>query len=331
MRDQGFPPKIVRAIVSAQISEAFADRRKAIEVQAADRPFWESTTPDSKTLAAQQELSREMTKLVRDVLGNDMDDVTRTSLRRQFGNVPDDKLERLRQIQEDYSQRQTDIALAARIGNTTILTDDYGQKMNALQKQRDAELAAVLSPEEFENYALRSSNTASQVRNNLQVFNPTEDEFRTVFQLQKAFDERFGNLYATPSQEEMRARSEAQQRLTQDIKAALGPERGADYERSMNYDYRRTSLLVQRLELPPETANQLWAIQQDLQERMRTTRATSLAERNAQMTALNAEATTRVTSVLGPRGFEAYKQNTSWMQSLRPATPPPATGPAIPR
>ena len=129
-------------------------------------------------------------------------------------------------------------------------------------------------------------------------------------------------MYTTPSQEEMRARSAAQGELNKQIEAALGSQRYADYQRSTDYSYRQATTLVARLELPPETADQLYAVRKDIEDRMRT--APILP---AQRAALGEEATAKVSALLGPRGFEAYKQNGGqWLQNLvpRPAPPRPA-------
>ena len=124
----------------------------------------------------------------------------------------------------------------------------------------------------------------------------------------------------------MRARTAAQKQLMDDIKAAVGDQRFADYQRATNSSYRQASQLVGRLELPPETANQVYALQQDLQQRAGTIRrsAGSAEAAMAELTALAAEAKAKVTAALGDRGFEAYKQNGGqWLQNLAPRPPPP--------
>ncbi len=330
LRAEGFPPEIVRAILAAQVGESFAARRKAIEQAQAEVPFWKNPIRDPKLQAAFRDLGREQDKILKDLLGHDArnDDPTYVAyLRRQFGNLPDDKVDQLRQILDDYNQQRSDIFLNSR--NGPILPDEQ-QKIAALDKAMHADYAAVLSPAELADYDLRSSNTAQSLRYSLAAFDATEPEYRSIFQLQQAFDDKYGRMYGMPSPDEMQARSAAQKQLTADIAAALGPDRAADYQRATDYSYRQTSQLVARLELPPETANQVYATQQDLQQRARTVqmdRTLAPADRAAQLSSLATEAQTRLTTSLGPQGYDAYRQNGmgSWLQMLapRPAMPPP--------
>ena len=123
------------------------------------------------------------------------------------------------------------------------------------------------------------------------------------------------------------ARGEAQKQLNEDVKAALGAVRYAEYQRATDYSFRQTTQLVARLDLPPESANQVYAVQKDIQDRANTLRqnsALSSDERTAQFAALANETKTKVTAVLGEGGFAAYKENGgSWMQMLQPPRPPP--------
>lgn len=83
----------------------------------------------------------------------------------------------------------------------------------------NAELAKIMTPREFEDYELRGSNTTNSLHYQLAAFDVTESEFRTLFQLQKAFDARFPPMYGPSSQEQSRLRGEAQQQLNQQIAA----------------------------------------------------------------------------------------------------------------
>ena len=331
LRAEGFPPDIIRAILSAQLDESFAARRKALTAAQPEIPFWKNPVRDPKLQADLRDLSLEEEKMLKDLLGRDAsaaDPQTLAYLHRQFGDLPDAKLLELQRIQDDYNRQRSDIFTNARSGS--ILPAEQ-QKLATLDKAMHVDFAGVLTPDELTNYDLRSSNTATQLRYNLSAFDATEQEYRTLFQLQQSFDEKFGRMYTQPSQDEMKARNAAQQQLTSDIKAALGDARYADYQRSQDYNYRQTAQLVARLELPPETANQVYAVQQDTQQRARSIQMDSTLPgdtRLQQLSALADEAKAKVATVLGPRGAEAYSANGgSWLQNLapRPAITTPAT------
>jgi hypothetical protein len=206
-------------------------------------------------------------------------------------------------------------------------------KMTALEKdQRDA-VARLLSPAELLEYDLRASNTANSLREELAAFQPTEAEFRSIYDLRAAFDQRFNTFTADMgsigmSQEQQRQRSDAQKILTEQIKALLGPARMAEYERATDFNYRRTSQFVARLELPPETTNQLYAIQKEFEQRRSEMYRAGIPSREAmteQMTALQQQAIARVTPVLrSASAVESYKQyGGGWINNLVPRFAPP--------
>ncbi len=324
LRASGFPPALIRAILAARLDEQFAARRKALRAEDATLPFWKGQTRDPKLAAARVQLDREQQKLLRQLLGADAetdDQGVRLGQNRSLDFLPAEKADALKRLLRDYDERRSDLYASGFSANTDRA------KLDALEKERHDSLARVLSPAELVEYDLRNSSTADSLRTNLSAFNPTEAEFRALYPLQAAFDERWSNDFGlTLSADERRQRDDAQKLLTDQIKASLGPERAADYDRTTDYNYRRTSQLVERLELPPETANNLWAAQKEFQQRrMDIYRTAAPDERVAQLTALQQEAITRVTPLLGgASGVEAYKQyGGSWLQSLVPRPAPP--------
>ncbi|MEO6569592.1 MAG: hypothetical protein ABIO94_12575, partial [Opitutaceae bacterium] len=107
---------------------------------------------------------------------------------------------------------------------------------------------------------------------------------------------------------------------------ALGAERFAEYERGTDYEYRRTAQLVARLELPPDTANTVYALQKEYQARLPSLmgdRNMPLEQRNQILAEVGNEVQARVTAILGEKGFAAYKINGGqWLQSFQPRPPP---------
>jgi hypothetical protein len=323
LRASGFPPRLIRAILAALIGEQFAARRKALMVADTNLPFWKGQTRDPKLAVARAQLDREQQRLLRQLLGADADDQgAQVYQNRSFDYLPAEKADALKRLLRDYDERRSDLYASGYSANTDRA------KLDAIEKERHDALARVLSPAELLEYDLRNSQTADSLRNNLSAFNPTEAEFRALFPLQAAFDERWGNNFGlTLSADERRQRDDAQKLLTDQIKASLGPERAADYERATDYNYRLTSQLAARLELPPETTNNLWAAQKEFQQRrMDIYRdASSSEDRVAQLTALQQEALARVTPLLGgASGVEAYKQyGGAWLQNFLPRPAPP--------
>jgi hypothetical protein len=336
LRDAGFPPSLVRSIISAQVYESFAAQRKALTADKKEVPFWKVDQPaDAKTQAALRELNRAQNAMMRELLGTagPTDDPTYAAMmRRQYGNLPVEKIEQISRVQQDYSELRQQIYTAAGLGGGGVISflPEEQAKLALIEKEQKADIAQLLTPQELEDYELRSSNTASQMRYSLSAFKPTEDEFRTIYKLQRAFDEQYDmrSMMATQgtpaSQEMMRQRSEAQKQLTAQIKSTLGDERGAEYERATDNNFQQIHRVVERLDLPTESAVQVWTAQKDIEQRanaLRQDRTLQPAARNEQLAALAQEANSKVTAAIGERGYQVYRQNGGfWITNLEQAS-----------
>jgi len=336
LRAAGYPASVVRAIVSAEISERFAARRKALSPTPEETAaFWSnrslsSSASDPARMAARRELNREQSKLFKDLLGPDaqVDQIELSAYqKRQYGDLPRQKIDQIQEIMQDYSDLMSQVRNEAQ---GVMLSEDR-QKLAYLEAERRKDLAKLLTPEEFEEYQLRTSNTASQLRYSLAAFEPTEQEFRALFKLQEAYDDRFGQ-YGTSvrgTTESAQERQAAEKKLIADAKELLGPERGAEYERSRDYSYQNVANLAKRLDLPKDTALTVYNLQKDTEQRanaLRSERGLTPDQRVQQLTTLAAEATAKVASALGDRGFAAYKENAgTWLKYIVPQPAPPTT------
>jgi hypothetical protein len=332
LRADGFPPTMIRGIIAAQIRAGFAARRKAIEAQG-ERPFWQQASQDPATQAALRGLMLEEQKAIKDLLGPDPIHGPEASLRRQFPHFSDDTVAQLAGIRERYDQQRMELYSGNR-GMGGLLPDEQA-KYDAFEKAMRAEIRTVLSPSDFEDYELRTSNTANQLRYELVAFNASEQEFRTLYKLKSAFDEQYGTNRGGMNEEQMRTRNEAQKQHSEQIKLALGLERFSEYQRATDYNYRQTTQLVARLNLPAETANMLYTIQKDFDQRRNDLYRGGSARPGSpewdtlvqQAGALQQQAIARITPVLGSaQHVEAYKQyGGSWLSNMVPQPPrPPA-------
>ena len=326
---EGFPPAALRAVLAAQLRDQFAARRKAIETNLANTPFWKNPTMDPQTQAQLRALAKEEQKALKDLLGSDPINSHAARLRREFPELTAEKIDQMAAIRERYDELRQDLYGT---GFRGTLTPTERDKMTALEKAMHQEFASVLTPAELEHYDLRTSNTANSLRYTLSNFGASEAEFRALYRLQSTFDEQHRFTGGTMSQDQQRARSDAQRKLSEDIAAALGAERYADYQRASDYNFRQTSQLVSRLNLPPETATTLYAVQKNIEERRNAIYRDSTPESRSQMTqkltVLAAEATTRVNAILGGNqtATTAYKQyGGSWLTNMVPR-PAPTTG-----
>lgn len=324
---EGFPPAAIRALLAAQLRERFAARRKAIEAAQQDQPYWRSPIPDAQAQAQLRALMTEEQKALRELLGPDPINSHAARLQREFPQLAAEKVDLIAGIRERYDELRQEIYGPTR----GSLTPSEREKVNQLEKAMQQEIAAVLTPDERENYELRTSNTANQLRFTLAEFNTTEAEFRALFRLQSAFDDQHRYVGGGQTPEQLRARSDAYKQLNEDIAATLGVARYAEYQRATDYNFRQTTTLVSRLNLPPETAINLYAVQKEVEERRNALyRSGSPAQpaTREQLAALASEAAARISTVLGGNqtATELYKQHGgSWLTNM---VPRPAPSPA---
>jgi hypothetical protein len=315
----GFPPEVVRAIVGAELGVQMMARRRALTAETENRPFWKNAVQDPRQLQALRQLSREQEKTSRALFGDiedvDSDPNYKLYQARLVAGLSAEKAADVKRIVREFNDRRQDIYAAG-----TILPADRA-KIAALEKEQRAAIAAALGPADNETFELWNGRTTGNLRYQLGSFNPTEAEFLTIYRLQRPYDDQYGDMFQSGvavTAEQQRQRSEAQRLLNEQIKIALGPERAADYERSTDFSYQQASRLAERLELPATAAIELWQTQKDILKRYAETGGAS-PEQNA---ALAAEAKTKLTALLGPRGFDAYRRNGGeWLRTLEPRPP----------
>jgi len=321
LRAEGFPPEVIRAILLSQIGESFAARRQALEA-GANRPYWMDPGNRGAINLEWLKQSREQMALLRQLLGADAetsDPMRDLYQNRSFSFLAPEKAVDLRQLLREFDERRTEL-FASSPGMMTDRT-----KMAALEKEQQEAIAALLSPEEHFEYRLRNSSSASILRESLSAFNPTEEEYRAMFRLREAFDEKFQTFSQSGpiamNEAVMRERSAAEKQLNEQIKAALAPERAATYDRLTDYSFRRTNQLVERLGLPATTTDRLWETQKEFEQRRNDIfRTATPDQRTSMLNSLQQEAVARVGALFAQPGhLEAYKQHGgNWLQSLNP-------------
>jgi hypothetical protein len=180
----------------------------------------------------------------------------------------------------------------------------------------------------MEDYLMRTSPTTNRLRNTLTAFNASESEFRAIYQAQSAFDDKYNyqNTGGAFTPELMKERQAAQVQANDQIKAALGDERYADYLRSNDREFQQLNRMAQQASLPDNTALQVYDLRNStLKESSRIFDDASLTadqKRNA-LQALGQNARTQITSTLGPDVSAQYLQVANrWLTGLERGASP---------
>ncbi|ATC63349.1 hypothetical protein CMV30_04935 [Nibricoccus aquaticus] len=331
LRSSGFPPEVVRSLMTERIRSRYQDRFRALAAKQAETPYWRTNAwynfdGDVATRSERRALEREISDSVRKLLGDDTDSLSfyeRDSRARSFGNLPSVKITELQAISRDYGELSSQIRDNAK---GVVLAEDR-EKLAFLEKEKRTDLSALLTPDELEDYDRRNSPSASEIRGKLRFFDATETEFLALYQAQHDFDARYGRDNLSGEQSDLRKAALPQ--LTEQFKAALGPERYAEYELLTDGNYSSTRSTLTQLGLPADSARELVATQRAANKRaeaIRADKSLNSEQQASQLAALEKDATEKVTATIGAQNLDEYKKYTgNWLTRLAPKPKNPAT------
>ena len=231
-----------------------------------------------------------------------------------FNSVPAGKREAVRQIQENYWQMSD--ATSDKFNG--VRSPPYLEEYKRNNAERRNQLASVLSPQQLEDYELRTSSTANQLASQLSGFNPSPEEFRNIARIRKAIDEPFGGALTignTELSQDGQASAQRQKEANDQIRAALGEERFAEYERNQDYNYRRLASLGERYNIPQESVLKAYGIQRSANERFQKIGmdgALANDQRQEAYRAAQAEVAASLNEVLGEKASKAFSRRNNY-------------------
>jgi hypothetical protein len=320
LRALGLSEYLIRMLVRQQLDRRYQEREKALLAKASTEFWkydfqyarWRDTDP-LKMLDLQREKEAELKSL----LGPERTSERSYDIRYAF--LTPAKAEQLRRIDEDYMV----LGHADSTFDGIVLPEDR-ERLDYLETQKRADLAELLTSEELAAYDIRSSQSSRALRFQLSAFDATEDEFKTLYAIRKAFDEKnpaAPNVLYSPSLGTQKDRDA----LEAEVKTALGDARYADYKRSQDQDYKILSKVSARLELPPEKSNEAYTLKTALEDKVKKFRPTPGADSNKQradfLATVSKEAEAGFTQILGAKGYEAYKDYGNLFRRLNPPAP----------
>ena len=270
LRDIGCPEQTIRDIIIADVNGLFA-RRRSTELVTPEQQWWRSE-PDTNIIRAAteqaQKLEDERRALLTRLLGTNWESGDLASLPRPshpglaldgpvLGTLPPETKQALEEISAQSEQRmRTYIEEQQQQGKTP----DPGE-LARLREQTRQELASVLSPAQLEEFLLRYSQDATDLRaefGQLRYFNATPEEFRAVFHATDMLDQQIAALSPIdPTSVQQREQLKAQRENA--IKTALGTKRYEQY-RLLQDPLYRDAVASAIAAGTPEAAKTIYAI-----------------------------------------------------------------------
>lgn len=319
LRAAGFPPKAITALLYTVLSE-----RMAANDPTASLPFWQRNNPPKKIAQEREAAYKAMRDQIKDLVGAEAfpDPMEKAQQAQRYGSISAAKIDAVKKIESDYM----DIRRSSMDDDTGIMTPERSaarrNQMTMLEQEKHNDLAAVLTPEELQQYDMRNSQTAATVMRNLRNMDVTEQEYTALYTAQKAFDDATSGNPSTP--EAYAQRNAAQAQLRDQLQGILGDDRFYAYLAKTDYNFARTQEFA--AQFPTLTTANTYALSklgQDLQAQMMGTAGKPMSP--ADRTALIADYSARVSALLGPDATEAYKKSNlgRWMNT--PTRPPAKT------
>ena len=304
----GCPAGTIRDIVLAEVNQSFA-RRRATEILTPDQQWWK-TEPDFVVTRAANTQLRLLESARRSLLGS------------LLGPTWETETDVSAWIESNYGLTgphlgtlppETKQALYALAAHTqeAVAGQNSADALRAYQSER-AGLRAWLTPVALNEYLLRYSSSAAQLRADTRGVNYSPEQFQALFAaidpivLQPEFYYRGNDPGLTASQRALQAQYEA----------ALQQALGADTYRSLrlNQDplYTSTTAAAQQAGVPAQAVMKLYEINRATQAELDRIRNDATLSSDDKITALDstrAEEQKAVQRLLGP---EAYKK---WLKT----------------
>ena len=339
LRDIDCPEETIRDIIIADVNKLYAPREAPFKTRARNTDRAEElvmadgmiVSGSSATRQAEFEkrkqlraIQKEKNALLKELLGIELPlEVLRARDSRNyeefewaFNALPANKRELVREIQENYWQ--TSDALKDKYNNRR--NAEYLEEYKRINVERRAELAKVLTPNEMEDYEMRTSNISGSVRSSVEGFNVTEEEYRKLFRIRREIELPYGgNLGGGVAvdasgnliDQDGRAYAQREKQADEKIKEALGEERFAQYKLNQDYTYRSLNQLAERYGLPQESILKALDVQKayrEQQQALRSNRALTSEQRQMAAQELRAETDKAMGNALGEKPANAFKK-----------------------
>jgi hypothetical protein len=314
----GCPEQTIRDIILSEVNRLYA-RRRLDEVAYPNYQWWRSE-PDASVVQAAaaklEALETERRGVLTSLLGPGWDAQSNELIAANGG------ITLTGPILGDLSPevKEAVYAIAAR---AQLKIDAYQAAQRAQNKAVDPmqivrlreealmQLVSVLSPAQYEEYALRYSPSAQQLREQMRPITLTPDQFRDLFNAissingQPVFYYTGNDPILLGQQQQLRAQSDAI------IKATLGAELYAAYQLNLDPLYRSSKAMAEQLGVPEASVMSVYEINRATQAELDRIRKDSNLSDDEKVEALSqtqVEQQQSLEQILGPEAFERWLQ-----------------------
>lgn len=315
LRAIGSPESTIRDIIVAEVN-ALYDRKRAMEILTPEQQWWRSE-PNQEigqtSLSQLAALEVERRSLLTHLLGRNWEAPNNSQL--DDLRLPLDGPV-LGALSPEVKQSVRSIAAGSANRLQTYLNSQQEEgkapdpaEIARLRQETRASLAQILPPLQMEEYLLRYSQTAQNLRVELQGFNLSPDEFRSLFRERDAIDQQIALHHSGADSASAKRRGDLEQQREAALKQGLGPERYQLYKYNQDPAFRQAQASAQEIGAPPETVLPLYQIDQATEierQRIRNDGALTLEQRAAAVAQMLAHQQESLRKILGKDAYDRY-------------------------
>ena len=240
LRHVGFPEELIREIIIADVNKMYAPREEPLKIPPVphDAPLEvrrrKPTVEDVENLFKLRGILMEKHELLEQLLGVKVPrEIIRTPNSRNYEAAEF----AVRQLPPEKQQA------ALEIYEKEILLDDLNQarglrgkeelvEYRRVNEERNAALKEILIPEEFERLIMNATPPGSEMQRRVMGMEATDEEMLAMWKVTHEHWKEQGGVFGRwraerVPEEQLRA---ADEKLEQNMRAALGPERYLDYQ-----------------------------------------------------------------------------------------------------
>ncbi|HEY3863880.1 MAG TPA: hypothetical protein VGO59_18540 [Verrucomicrobiae bacterium] len=316
LRAIGCPEQTIRDIITAEVGRIYA-RRRVTEVDYPNYQWWKST-PDAGLAEAASEklqsLEKERRALLTSLLGTGWDAEGRELIAARAGITLTGPV--LGDLPASTKQSVLDLVAASQQKIEAYQEEQrlQGKAIDPMQMVRLREeplvpLAVVLDPEAYNEFVLRYSPAAQQLRDMTRTADLAQDQFRALFNAlsaiigQPVFFYTGSDPALASQQQQLAAQSESV------IKTTMGAASYAAYQLSQDPLYRSSQALAGELNLPAKVVLPMYQIDHATQaelDRIRHDDTMSLDEKVEALSQTQVQAQQTLEQLLGPDAFQRW-------------------------
>jgi LysM repeat protein len=291
LRGIGMPESTIRDVIIADVDQLFIRKRREQAAQQ-DTEWWRaqpSAAYQSNQLAQAYALDEERSALLTRLLGENW---RKSRLDQQAepvaltGPV-------LSMLSDEAKLQVQDVAAQSNERMKAYLTQMQAagqqpseQELARLREQTREELAKILNPQQLEEFLLRYSLNANQLRQRLSGLDVTPDEFRAIFRKVDQIDRDLQLRFSGNDADSQQQRAALEQQRQAIIRDAVGAERYDTLVMLRDPAYQQMATDAQRAGAPPEAATALYEIQRatsDEIDRIRADATLTAGQKQEQM------------------------------------------------